>query len=426
MYEKQNFYAGNPLTAAQLNAMEDGIVEAQSGGGNIEIGKGNVSTQQMPRTEKVNQYDADNELCFTFAGNSEAGVSGLVKYGAVGNNSASFCGRSSAQGPHSMAVNSQTVALGDESFAAGYATTTIGAGSFACGSKTVAKGTHSHTEGEKTIAESTNSHAEGEETRTMGRGAHAEGYASIAAGNYSHTEGNLTQGNGVSAHAEGSATVADTNASHTEGANNKVISYKTTADDVPGDSDGDYTDSPNYDDYASLEDYRVRAAACAHAEGNNTTVMGYSAHAEGVGTNAYGRASHAEGWQTQAGDVKEVTEGGQVYKISDPEKGAGAHASGYKTKAIANYSQAAGMETIANKEAQTVVGRYNNELSRDSSVFVVGGGNSATDRKNALEVITDGTIYIFWEGNYYSLNNMLNLIANSLGGGVSFFDAAKK
>ena len=115
----------------------------------------------------------------------------------------------------------------------------------------------------------------------------------------------------------------------------------------------------------------------------------------------------------------------QIYSIPNPEKGMAAHADGYNTKAIANYSQASGFETIADKDAQTVVGKYNNKESRNGSLFVVGAGEDDGARKNALEVISDGEIVIYWEGAYYSLNLMFNLIANAHGG-ASFFDLAKK
>ena len=475
MYEKQGFYSGQPLTAAQLNTMEEGIIAAQSGGGNIEMGRGDVSTQQMPRTAKVNQYDADENLCFTFVGNSEAGLSGLVPYGAVGNNSASFCGRSSALGSHSMAVNSQTVAQGDESMAVGYATTTIGSGSFASGSKTVTIGEASHTEGEQTVAEGKGSHAEGSLTRSVGKYSHAEGYDNTVTGLYSHVEGSGCRCVGDSAHAEGNTTIAGTNASHAEGANTRAVGCITVqeldglpdgSETLPGEGGvgGDDSGEESIDEI--LKDY----AACAHVEGNNTIAMMYGAHAEGVATRAFGHSSHAEGFKTQTGDTFEEQDldGKEVY-IANPNKGMCAHAEGYLTRAIGNHSHAEGENTLASGQAsyasgidteasgygaravgydtkavgtyssaegygtlasgdhshasgfctianqlnQTVVGQHNNENVRSGSLFVVGAGPSSTNKINGLEVLQGGEIVIYWEGAYYSLNNMLNLIANA-------------
>lgn len=432
-YEKQGFYSGEKLKASQLDAMEDGIINAEklamegaAGAANMEKGTGETATQQIPRADKISQAEGELAPHFNFTGLAEAGMAGRVQYGAVGNYSASMNGRSAALNKHAFAINNSTVAKGEESFAQGYETIAEGNSSSATGSRTWAKGVASHTEGLETITEADGAHAEGGETKAKAIYSHAEGYKTIANAIYSHAEGSTTQTGGFSAHAEGNDTLADTNASHTEGSGTKVISYKLVSESGDnGSTGGAPEETPDYDDYKSTEDFRVRYAACSHAEGNNTIAMGYSSHAEGVGTNAYGRASHAEGWGTQTGELVELVEGNQTYKISNSEKGMAAHADGYNTKAIANYSRASGFETIASKDAQTVVGKYNNETSRNGSLFVVGAGESASKRKNVLEVISDGEIVVYWEGAYYSLNLMFNLIANAHGG-PSFFDLAKK
>lgn len=434
-YVKKEFQAGDILSALDLNNIGDGIVEAAA---NMEKGTGALATQQTPRSgddhgNKVSQKEGETAPHFDFTGHSEANMAGRIQYGAVGNYSVSLNGRSAALNKHAFAINNSTVAKGEESFAQGYETIAEGNSSTAMGSRTWAKGTAAHAEGLDTITEATGAHAEGGETKAKAQYSHAEGYKTIANAIYSHTEGSTTQTGGFSAHAEGNETIADTNASHAEGSGTKVISYQLAGGADSGSSDGTTEEIPNYNEYESAEDFRARYAACSHAEGNNTTAMGYSAHAEGVGTNAYGRASHTEGWGTQTGELVEISEGDQTYNISNPEKGLAAHADGYNTKAIANYSHASGFETIADQPAQTVVGKYNKENSSRGSVFVVGGGDDGAihGRRNAFEVIHDGTIYILWEGNYYSLNNMLNLIANAFVKGrvdenIAFFDAAKK
>ena len=109
----------------------------------------------------------------------------------------------------------------------------------------------------------------------------------------------------------------------------------------------------------------------------------------------------------------------------------GSAAFGTHTQANAEASMACGAHTIADQSAQTVVGKYNRTSKRNGSVFVVGGGDSNEYRRNALEVMQDGEIIIRWEGNYYSLNSMLNLISNAFVKGTAqenkaFFDAAKQ
>lgn len=406
------------------------------GSGNIHLqsGRGFNSVQQLPRTDKVTRAAGETVLHFDFTGYERAkeitgsadDVKIRIPFGAIGQYSTSINSRSSAQKKHAFAANNSTIAAGEESFAAGYETIAEGNGSAAFGSRTWAKGKESHTEGILTLAEGQAAHAEGSLTKAIGTHSHAEGYMTEANGDYTHSEGSATKTYGFSSHAEGNEAIADTNASHTEGSGTKVISYQLAGESgESGPTGGIPEETPDYNDYESTEDFRVRYAACAHAEGNNSVAMGYGAHAEGVGTNAYGRASHTEGWCTQTGELINKVMDGQTYKVSNLEKGTAAHAEGYNTKAIANYSHASGFETIADKEAQTVVGKYNNRESRNGSLFVVGAGGNDGSRKNALEVISDGEIVIYWEGTYYSLNNMLNLIANKWGG-KSFFDLAKK
>ena len=473
-YTKQGFYSGEQLKASQLGLMEDGIIEAQAisqeartlaqeaqtlaqeaaaGAANMEKGAGDTSTQQVQRASKVVVIDGkkyfaiseemaahipENGLPMHVIPNpnkTSAGDAFLLEYGALGKYSAVLGGDASAENSHSVAINNSTLARGEESFAQGYETVAEGSSSSAMGSRTWARGTASHTEGLNTQTGNDGAHAEGGETQALGKYSHAEGEKTIAHGDNSHAEGALTQANSFGAHAEGNETIADSNVSHTEGSGTKVISYTiidTTSGGPSGGGSGSGSgdNTPNYDDYTDLEDYRKRAAACGHAEGNNTTVMGYGAHGEGVGTNAYGHSSHTEGWGTQTGDfVDEAAEGGKTYRLANKEKGFAAHAEGYGTKAAGNYSHAGGFETIADKDYQTIVGKHNRTSSREGSLFVVGGGSSADSRRNVLEVLNDGEIVIFLNGSYYSLNDILNLLANKFGGfdsADSYFNVAKR
>ncbi len=436
-YTKQGFYSGDKLKASQLDLMEDGIIEAQelaqagaAGAANMEKGAGDLATQSLPRPDKVSQAEGETAPHFSFTGHPDAGMAGRIEYGAVGNYSVALTGRSAALNKHAFAINNSTVAKGEECFAQGYETIAEGNSSVATGSRTWAKGVASHTEGLQTYTEGEGSHAEGGETKAMGKYSHAEGEKTTAHGDNSHTEGALTQAGSFGAHAEGNETIADTNASHAEGSANKVVSYTVVDTTTGGGSSGSGSggDVPSYDDYTDLEDYRRRAAACGHSEGNNNTTMGYGAHSEGVGTTAYGNSSHTEGWGTQAGDfVEEVYENGQTLHTADRTKGLAAHAEGYNTKALANYSHTAGIHTVADKDGQTVVGRYNNLTSQEGSVFVVGGGQDEHNRKNALEVIQNGEIILFLNNSYYSLNDILNLLANKFGGFADrYFDPARR
>jgi hypothetical protein len=282
-YTKQGFYSGNPLTASQLNAMEDGIIEAQelaqegaAGAANMEKGAGDTATQQVQRASKIVEVEGkkyfaiseemaahipENGLPMHVIPNpnkTSADNAFLLEYGALGKYSAVLAADSSAENSHSVAINNSTLARGEESFSQGYETVAEGSSSSAMGSRTWARGTASHTEGLNTQTGNDGAHAEGGETKAIGKYSHAEGEKTTALGDNSHTEGALTQAGSFGAHAEGNETIADTNASHTEGSGTKVVSY-TIVDATGGDSSdsgsGD-NNVPNYDDYTDLEDYR--------------------------------------------------------------------------------------------------------------------------------------------------------------------------
>ena len=59
MYKKQGFYSGEKLKASQLDAIEDGIIEAQQMGPNIQVGGGDSSVQQVN-----NQAFGDSSAAF--------------------------------------------------------------------------------------------------------------------------------------------------------------------------------------------------------------------------------------------------------------------------------------------------------------------------------------------------------------------------
>jgi hypothetical protein len=227
--------------------------------------------------EKMTTPDENGHFYLKFPTdqNPGANIGAEQEYGSVGDYSASLCGRSSAQGKHSMAINNSTVALGEESFSQGYASVAKGNSSFAGGS-----------------------------------GTYAEGLASVSLG-------------------------------------------------------------------------------------STTQAIGENSFADGVNSKALGMTSCAMGYDTQA-----------IGEISHSE-GIGSIASGY-------ISHAAGSYVEADQFAQTVVGRYNDKNAvrdysdpRGGSLFQVGIGTSAEDRKNAINILGDGDIVLYWNGAYYSLHKII-------------------
>lgn len=373
-YIKKEFKAGDILSALDLNNMGDGIEEAiglaQKSVVNMEKGTGENATQQSPRPDKTNLTNDQGQLCFEgdnpFVGEDDD----LVPYGALGKSSVSLGGRSCAYATHSMATNSKTVALGEESLATGYATIALGGASFSGGSQTVARAEASTALGHKNDAAAPYTFVHGAQN--------------VAAGTYQAVFGVANENNVDNLFEIG---------------NGKL------------DTSGNVTQRANA--FAVTRDGRVKVQNLDvnTYEENDLVPMAVMVQSlQMIEADRYIQNGNADGSvQTKYGAANAV----------------GAAAFGTHTRANAEASMATGAYTVADKYAQTVVGKYNNKRSRSDSLFVVGAGADDVNRKNALEVISDGEIVIYWEGNYYSLNNMLNLIANKYGG-KSFFDAAKK
>lgn len=257
MYEKQGFYSGQKLQASQLDAMEDGIIEAQDIANaanttaaeakelamaskpvdlNMEKGAGTGATQQAPRADKVHEVDGKKYFTIPEDVANATGLNTEVEYGAIGNYSATLGGRSSAQNKHAVAIGNSTVAIGEESFAQGYAAVAKGNSSFAGGSKVRAEGEAATAHGLATNAIGRGSFTIGLNTIAVGEGAMAQGAGCNAEGDYSVAIGNNTFADGHCAYAGGSNSQALGNYSYAHGINaiaanqnSYAFGYKTRA-----------------------------------------------------------------------------------------------------------------------------------------------------------------------------------------------------
>ncbi len=244
----------------------------------------------------------------------------------------------------------------------------IGASSVVEGYNNVASGAFSHAEGQNTEASGFCSHAEGYDTEASLNQSHAEGYSTTASGSYSHAEGHSTTASGTKSHAEGELAKASGQDSHAEGYNTKASASSTHAEGISTVASASASHAEGQETKAS--------GAYSHAEGFNTTASGQSAHAEGYFAKAEGKAAHAEGYSTANGDYS--------------------HAEG-DSYARGDYSHAGGCSTVASRDYQTVIGKYNYEDSNFRSAdaaFIIGGGTSddVNDRKDIFDVNWDGKI----------------------------------
>lgn len=151
------------------------------------------------------------------------------------------------------------------------------------------------------------------------------------------TEGFCTEAKGYNSHAEGDMTKANGDGSHAEG-------FDTIADGL-----------------------------ASHAEGSNTKCVGKVSHAEGGGTIANGNYSHTEGVLTQA-------------------NGSYSHTEGYLTIAENHYEHAQGALNVSHASIDNAEDKC--------TIHSIGIGKEPLQRKNAVEVMQNGDVYINGIGDY--------------------------
>ena len=393
---------------------------------NMQKGTGKDATQQLP--DKVADgfsFKGKNDKALTEA--TQLSISYLadnlekLPYGAVGDYSSSFGGKSLAKGKRAHAEGTTTVAygnyshaegdnsvsLGSDSHAEGYATTSSGNQSHSEGGETVARGLASHAEGHGTIAAGSYSHAEGVNTRSYGTQSHAEGNTTESWGNSSHTEGELTHAEGQASHAEGSNTRAVGNYSHAEGSATYASSESSHTEGVGTAAYGAASHSEGYRTTARGNHSHIEGASSniVRAQisdvGNLVThwtqekfssALGAQSHVEGFDNVAYGEQSHAEGSNNLALGNQSHVEGSfnRVY-------GNTSHAGGYNNIVRSDFSHVEGVGNISSaRNIQFVCGAYNN--NKTYTLFEVGNGDSIDDevtRSNAFEVLKDGSARVY-------------------------------
>lgn len=367
---------------------------------------------------------------------------------ADGLNSSSFGNGTYANAECSHAEGQGTAVYPEANYshAEGYATRVSGVAAHAEGSQTNAMTNYSHAEGTETVTSGVAAHAEGIHTVADGEGSHAEGYWTAAYGVNSHAEGesvlnaggtdhaNALKAEGRASHAEGRATIASGNYSHAEGSAGTISGYGqngvyyTTIVETTASGEGSHAEGIGskasgtgahaegiIDTFTSSSKQTLASGTGAHAEGGATQADGKCSHAEGGYTTTTGKYSHAEGWYGLAsGDYAHVEGAGAILYlnpvngipnsgaptyISNIASGKAAHAEGcavaasgnyshvggYRSQATGEYSFAHGNGAVASRAGSVAFGNYPKSTAGED-IFVIGVGNSDSDRKNAMAV----------------------------------------
>lgn len=147
------------------------------------------------------------------------------------------------------------------------------------------------------------------------------------------------------------------------------------------------------------------AGQYSHAEGRETEAF-YASHAEGRGSKATGDVSHAEGLGTYAIGDHTHAEGQNTHAV-----GLNAHAEGLRGWANGQHSHAEGVDTVTSNTAEHAEGKFNKSNKADGSfgsagntLHSIGIGTSASDKKNAFEIMQNGDAYLLGVGGYDGKN----------------------
>ena len=313
--------------------------------------------------------------------------------------SASFGGKSKAEGKRAVAQGTQCYAKASYSHAEGNNTYTEGGSSHAEGLETGAYGSFSHSEGNNTNAKGNQSHSEGNNTNANGENSHSEGQQTTASGLNAHSEGYLTEAAGEGSHAEGYSTKSQTTKYSTGGGSGGGGSG---IDPTPTDPDwnienqrGKFTHTEGVNTIASGWTSHAEGAGAvadghiSHAEGESTLATGRGAHAEGAGSIASGDFSHAEGSGNQTQGKNSFATGN-----SNIVSGVSSAAFGTTNTVTSDYNFASGQGlalTTHESKSAAAFGSYNKDGAEN--IFQIGGGTSNADRKNLLSITSGGDVY---------------------------------
>ena len=244
-------------------------------------------------------------------------------------------------------------------------------------------------------------HAEGNNGTASGRASHVEGSSNIASGIQAHAEGSGTSAIGTNSHTEGRLSVANGYASHAEGAITETGGNYASATTNPKTADSRTTSAG---DYAHAEGLATIAYGVAsHAEGRLTFAKGDNSHAEGVNNITAGIASHSEGYnnivngnQSHAEGANNVLNGNNAHceGANNVLNGTNSHAEGRYTKTGCNAEHAQGSYNISHNATTVFDGNVGNTLHS------IGIGTADNARKNAVEVMQSGQVYLLGVGNY--------------------------
>lgn len=216
----------------------------------------------------------------------------------------------------------------------------------------------------------------------------------VASGQYSHAEGTNTFSFGANSHSEGIGTVAFEERSHAEG-----FGYGHNSDYYP-DAPFKITGSANARTYTADTVDGIYKGMVLYYNGAYASVIAASPNSTPpalVLTNTL--------------DSENALSNATVKIVTGVASGLQSHSEGGSTRAYGNASHAEGHNTIAINAYEHAQGSYNksNQVistfgDAGNTLNSIGIGTSESTRKNAVEVMQNGDVYVYGVGDYDGTN----------------------
>ena len=386
---------GKGGSATGINSLTLGTSGISHGSYSISIGyevtaNGNYSQAFGYKTEANGDYSHSEGFNTTASGST----SHAEGYGTKASGDFSFAANNitEASGWASFAIGTSTKAVEDSSFASGNNTQALGTKSFATGYNTKAEGENSFVANQDNISEGLNStafgkstYAKGENSFVIGRlniGTDENNYFEIGAGFYD--QNGAHKRNAFEVNKNGTLTAPLLSITRINNGSNRVLITKeflnTTISSTEfgelikvteGNKTGYRLRDSNPDNHGDIGEnavdlsYSDEQSNVHGALGNNSFAVGYLVNTFGENSVAMNYATYADGNESVALN--------------------------HCTKAHGKYSLAVGSDTLANNDNSFACG-YFNKGSSDNTIVEVGIGIDENNRKNALEIYSDGRI----------------------------------
>lgn len=456
--EGQNSHAAGISSHAEGNNTRAQGANSHAEGNNAEAGT-NAHAEGTSTTAAGDSSHAEGYL--TVAGGQFSHTEGSQTH-ADGIGAHAEGANTYAMGDRSHTEGENTTANGVNSHAEGSGTTAYSNTAHAEGKSTYASGDPSHAEGYNTKASGAASHAEGRNTEASGAYSHAEGDGTKATNPNEHACGKYNvSGGGTTTFSIGIGTSDDDRKNafevHGDGkifingiggyTGNGTWGHKTLQDVInSGSGGGGASDYPNFDSetldsladgnsrplsdiesaglteeditgmasgtYLFLRDDRIERTYIVQSgsmEGNTIVTFSYGQK----GTNDYvaykiesdgSNCTITKYTSTNTLYFHDNSSHGEIFNDFTNNEASGnySHAEGTNTEASGSVSHAEGYYTKTTNDFEHAEGSYN--ASHTGTRHSIGIGLSSSTRKNAVEAMDDGRVFVYGIGGYDGTN----------------------